>query len=368
MTSAAAPLLVTPLQVRRVDALPLPSARQTGAPDSCEHRPPHAGPVHPRSRGALWGRADVWRPARRAAPPRRRAAAPRPAAGARRHGGQPGGRVHGWTGGPGGWSPGPSHPPPHTPNPCPRLQHRRYPPPPHPRLTPPPPRPPSPQLIADEDYWRRRAAARWRNCDPAGNGRSWKQLFFERHLQEALEGCAGGERGLGGRCYEGVGAARGSWQQAPEERCMQGLMDGRARACRCSAGFAPTRPRGLSGVGVALAAGWRPAAGSEPPAAVRQAHQSGRSRFNRHHPPCVAALRRPCACRYDPSSSSSSEDSAAAPCAPSTSGTSSDALPPPSLLALRRLLAFSRRFARNVRVGHLPSRLDPQVLLDCMGT
>lgn len=43
------------------------------------------------------------------------------------------------------------------------------------------------QLIMDEEYWRRRACARWRNCDPCAHGRSWKQLYFERNLQEALE-------------------------------------------------------------------------------------------------------------------------------------------------------------------------------------
>ncbi|GFR48236.1 hypothetical protein Agub_g10098 [Astrephomene gubernaculifera] len=42
-------------------------------------------------------------------------------------------------------------------------------------------------LIADEDYWRRRSHARWRNCEVAAHGYSWKQLFFERNLQEFLE-------------------------------------------------------------------------------------------------------------------------------------------------------------------------------------
>lgn len=42
-------------------------------------------------------------------------------------------------------------------------------------------------MIADEDYWQRRACARWKNCDTSAHGRSWKQLFFERNLQEALE-------------------------------------------------------------------------------------------------------------------------------------------------------------------------------------
>jgi hypothetical protein len=43
-------------------------------------------------------------------------------------------------------------------------------------------------LISDEDYWRRRAAARWRgSLVVASHGQSWKQLYVERHLQEALE-------------------------------------------------------------------------------------------------------------------------------------------------------------------------------------
>ncbi|KAG2493034.1 hypothetical protein HYH03_008697 [Edaphochlamys debaryana] len=42
-------------------------------------------------------------------------------------------------------------------------------------------------LIADEDYWKRRAQARWKNCEVAAHGYSWKQLFFERNLQEFLE-------------------------------------------------------------------------------------------------------------------------------------------------------------------------------------
>jgi len=42
-------------------------------------------------------------------------------------------------------------------------------------------------MIADGEYWERRSCARWRNCDPAAHGQSWKQLYFERNLQEALE-------------------------------------------------------------------------------------------------------------------------------------------------------------------------------------
>lgn len=42
-------------------------------------------------------------------------------------------------------------------------------------------------LIAGESYWQRRAAARWKNCDSLPHGRSWKQLYMERNLQEAIE-------------------------------------------------------------------------------------------------------------------------------------------------------------------------------------
>lgn len=42
-------------------------------------------------------------------------------------------------------------------------------------------------LIAGESYWQRRSAARWKNCDPLPHGQSWKQLYMERNLQEAIE-------------------------------------------------------------------------------------------------------------------------------------------------------------------------------------
>lgn len=42
-------------------------------------------------------------------------------------------------------------------------------------------------LIAGEGYWQRRAAARWNNCDTMPHGSSWKQLYMERNLQEAIE-------------------------------------------------------------------------------------------------------------------------------------------------------------------------------------
>eukprot|EP00798_Chlamydomonas_sp_ICE-L_P006722 gene6722-3393_t len=42
-------------------------------------------------------------------------------------------------------------------------------------------------IIHDEDYWRRRSCARWRSCESTAHGYSWKQLYFERNLQDALE-------------------------------------------------------------------------------------------------------------------------------------------------------------------------------------
>ncbi|KAG6543468.1 hypothetical protein Mapa_015138 [Marchantia paleacea] len=44
-------------------------------------------------------------------------------------------------------------------------------------------------MILEEAYWKRRVQINWRNCDTAAHGRSWKQMFFERNLQEALERC-----------------------------------------------------------------------------------------------------------------------------------------------------------------------------------
>ena len=56
------------------------------------------------------------------------------------------------------------------------------------------------QLIADENYWRRRSTKRWRNLEVGQHGGSWKQLYFERNLAEALEKFdpnAGGAGGFG---------------------------------------------------------------------------------------------------------------------------------------------------------------------------
>lgn len=42
-------------------------------------------------------------------------------------------------------------------------------------------------LIDDESYWKRRACMRWKSCDVEAHGRSWKQLYFEKNLEVALE-------------------------------------------------------------------------------------------------------------------------------------------------------------------------------------
>lgn len=42
-------------------------------------------------------------------------------------------------------------------------------------------------LIDDEQYWKRRSCARWKNCQVAAHGNSWKQLYFERNVENALE-------------------------------------------------------------------------------------------------------------------------------------------------------------------------------------
>lgn len=42
-------------------------------------------------------------------------------------------------------------------------------------------------VVADESYWKRRAQARWQQCKASDHGSSWKRLYFERHITEALE-------------------------------------------------------------------------------------------------------------------------------------------------------------------------------------
>mmetsp|Transcript_15365 Transcript_15365/g.50464 ORF Transcript_15365/g.50464 Transcript_15365/m.50464 type:complete len:420 (-) Transcript_15365:39-1298(-) len=42
-------------------------------------------------------------------------------------------------------------------------------------------------LIDDEAYWKRRSCSRWKNLEVMAHGNSWKQLYFERNAEEALE-------------------------------------------------------------------------------------------------------------------------------------------------------------------------------------
>ncbi len=49
------------------------------------------------------------------------------------------------------------------------------------------PLPTTASLITDEGYWRRRAQANFKLCNPENHGDSWKQLFFELHVQALLE-------------------------------------------------------------------------------------------------------------------------------------------------------------------------------------
>lgn len=42
-------------------------------------------------------------------------------------------------------------------------------------------------LVEDEGYWKRCCTARWDICDVAAFGASWKQMYFERNLQEIIE-------------------------------------------------------------------------------------------------------------------------------------------------------------------------------------
>lgn len=46
------------------------------------------------------------------------------------------------------------------------------------------------QAIKLERYWKRRSQSQWTNCDVLKHGGSYKQLYFERHLQDHIEECA----------------------------------------------------------------------------------------------------------------------------------------------------------------------------------
>ncbi|KAM4600977.1 LOW QUALITY PROTEIN: dynein regulatory complex subunit 5 [Polymixia lowei] len=42
-------------------------------------------------------------------------------------------------------------------------------------------------LISDEGYWKRCCMQRWDLCDVSQYGHSWKQMFFERHIENLIE-------------------------------------------------------------------------------------------------------------------------------------------------------------------------------------
>ncbi|KAH0622608.1 hypothetical protein JD844_025041 [Phrynosoma platyrhinos] len=42
-------------------------------------------------------------------------------------------------------------------------------------------------LISDENYWKRCCTERWTVCDVSHYGNSWKQMYFERHLENILK-------------------------------------------------------------------------------------------------------------------------------------------------------------------------------------
>ena len=42
-------------------------------------------------------------------------------------------------------------------------------------------------LVDDEGYWKRCSKARWKICDVAAYGNSWKRMYFERNLQQIIE-------------------------------------------------------------------------------------------------------------------------------------------------------------------------------------
>ncbi|KAI9098244.1 hypothetical protein DFS34DRAFT_620121 [Phlyctochytrium arcticum] len=42
-------------------------------------------------------------------------------------------------------------------------------------------------LIPDDIYWKRKATATFKLCDPAAHGNVWKRLFFEKHMRQVIE-------------------------------------------------------------------------------------------------------------------------------------------------------------------------------------
>lgn len=43
-------------------------------------------------------------------------------------------------------------------------------------------------VIQSESYWKRRAQGKFKLCNVSEHNNSWKQLFFEKYIQEVLEG------------------------------------------------------------------------------------------------------------------------------------------------------------------------------------
>lgn len=42
-------------------------------------------------------------------------------------------------------------------------------------------------LINEEDYWEKCCNERWALCVVADHNGQWKQMYFERHIQEMIE-------------------------------------------------------------------------------------------------------------------------------------------------------------------------------------
>ena len=51
-------------------------------------------------------------------------------------------------------------------------------------------------LISDEGYWEKCCHQSWELCDVSEHSHSWKQMYFERNTQEAIEKFVPGESDL----------------------------------------------------------------------------------------------------------------------------------------------------------------------------
>lgn len=60
-------------------------------------------------------------------------------------------------------------------------------------------------LIPDEIYWKRRALATHKLCDPSMHGGSWKRLFFELHVRKLIEDFVPKKAPLNENALNGVG-------------------------------------------------------------------------------------------------------------------------------------------------------------------